>query len=385
MSSMRLLGFIIAASLLASEAAAEEIVVKAAKVYTGTGAPLVPGAVWIKDGKVKEVAATIAPPQGVKVVDLGNGVLLPGFVDAHTSIGVEGGAAEATTEITPSFRVLDAVDWSARSFRQARRDGITTVAIAPGSDNVIAGLSCIVKTAGDRTKRVVRADHALVIALASDPFSGNTSRQRPDSIYIRQPTNRMGVVWMLRNELARAKDSTAKDSVPVREALAGKRPVVCVSRVDCDMLAALRLRQEHPVNLTIAGGQEAYKLRAELAAAKIPVLLGPQSTAAGSGPEGSETLLNQAGPLQEAGVAFALTGGELLEQARLAVRFGLSKEAAVSAITSSPAKLLGLQDRLGTVAAGRDADLVALTGDPFDLTSTVRWTMIDGVMHAEEP
>src|SRR5262249_42658259 len=159
---------------------------------------------------------------------------------------------------------------------------------------------------------------------------------------------------------------------------------VCVSRADVDIVAALRLQSEYAMHLTIAGGQEAYKLRAELAAAKVPVLLAPLSNAGGTGPEGTELVLNLAGTLHEAGIPIALTGGKLLDQARLAARFGLPKDAALAAITATPAKLLGVDARIGTIAAGRDADLVALSGDPFDLTSTVRWTMIDGVIRAED-
>src|SRR5262245_50922071 len=111
------------ALLVAPIARAEEVVVRAAKVYTMAGAPLAPGAVRVKEGKIVEVAAKITPPTGAKVVDLGNGVLMPGFVDAYTSIGLDGGVSESTQEVTPNFRVLDAVDFNARAFRQARADG----------------------------------------------------------------------------------------------------------------------------------------------------------------------------------------------------------------------------------------------------------------------
>ena len=362
-------------------ALAEEIVVKAAKVYTAAGEPLAPGEVRVKNGKIIEVAKKVKVPEGAKVVDLGSGVLMPGLVDAHTSIGLDGGISESTLEITPNFRVLDAVDFSSRAFRQARADGVTTVAIVPGTDNVIAGLSAVVKTAGDCKSRVVKSDHSLVITLASDPGNGNNSRARPDSIYNRQPTNRMGVVWILREEFARAK--AEPDSV-LGKALASKLPVVCVSRTDVDIGAALRLKREYPMVLTLAGGHEAYKLKAELAAAKVPVLLAPLTSTPGTGPEGTETVLNLAGTLHNADVAVALTGGKLLEQARLAVRFGLPRDAALAAITSMPANILGLYKRLGVIAEGRDADLVALSGDPFDLTTTIQWTMIDGVIRAEE-
>jgi imidazolonepropionase-like amidohydrolase len=363
---------------------AEETVIKAAKVYTAAGPALAPGMVRVADGKIVEVAESIAAPSGAKVIDLGAGTLIPGLVDAHTTLGIDGETSEITREITPNFRVLDAVDWSARAFRAAAADGTTTVALVPGTENVIAGLSCIVKTAGDPGKRVVRGDHALVVTLASDPSNRNSARNRPDSIYNRQPTNRMGVVWMLRAEFARAKQSTDKETALVRDALAGKRPVDCVSRLDADLVAALRLRQEYPMQLTIAGAHEAYKLKDELAAAKVPVLLGQLSTTPGNGPEQTETILNTAGELQAAGVSVALTGGRLLEQMRFAARFGLKPDAALASVTATPAKLLGVDQRLGTIARGKDADLVALSGDPFDLTSTVRWTMIDGVIRSEE-
>jgi imidazolonepropionase-like amidohydrolase len=369
---------------MANSAMAEEIVIKAAKVYTQTGAPLVPGTVRIKDGKIAEVAATITAPTGAKVIDLGSGVLIPGLIDAHTSLGIDGGADEETKEVTPTFRILDGIDWSDREFREARADGTTTVGLVPGTDNVFAGLSSIVKTAGDRKTRVVNADNALIITAASDPAAGNSARNRPDSIYARQPTNRMGVIWILRSEFGRAKASTAAETAPIREALAGKRPVVCVSRVDNDILAALRLKQDYPMALTIAGGQESYKVRDALAAAKVPVLLDKQSTAGSVGNEGSETIFNTAGLLHESGVTFALTGGQLLDQARFAVRHGLPANVALAAITSQPAKILGIESRVGTIAAGLDADLVALSGDPFDLTSAVRWTMCNGVLYSED-
>ena len=149
-------------------APADDTVIRAAKVYTLTGAPLSPGMVHVRDGKVVDVGNSLSSPDGARQIDLGNGVLIPGLIDAHTSIGVEGGFAESTAEVTPNFRVLDAVDWSSRAFRHARAEGVTAVELVPGTDNVIGGLSCVIKTAGERVKRIVRPDHALVITLASD-------------------------------------------------------------------------------------------------------------------------------------------------------------------------------------------------------------------------
>jgi imidazolonepropionase-like amidohydrolase len=160
--------------------------------------------------------------------------------------------------------------------------------------------------------------------------------------------------------------------------------VICISRADNDILAALRIKQDYPMALTIAGGQESYKVRDALAAAKVPVLLDKQSTASSVGTEGTETILNTAGLLHESGVTFALSGGQLLDQARFAVRHGLPADVALATITSQPAKILGVESRVGTIAVGRDADFVALSGDPFDLTTAVRWTMCNGVSYTED-
>src|SRR5262245_59681301 len=134
---MKYLVACVIALLITWPMAAQEVVIKAAKVYSQNGAPLSPGAVHVRDGKVIGVAAEIAPPPGVKVIDLGTGTLIPGLVDAHNTLGIEGGTSEQTSEITPSFHVLDGIDWSARAFRLARSEGTSTVALAPGTENVI--------------------------------------------------------------------------------------------------------------------------------------------------------------------------------------------------------------------------------------------------------
>ena len=123
-----------------------------------------------------------------------------------------------------------------------------------------------------------------------------------------------------------------------------------MSRTDYDLLSLLRIADEFKFTPTVIGGHEAYKVRAELAAAKVPVILGPiTSSSSLEGPESSEVIWNQPGLLQKAGIPFALSGGHLLEQARFATRFGLPADEALRAITSTPAKLLGLENRVGTI------------------------------------
>jgi imidazolonepropionase-like amidohydrolase len=365
--------------LTALPAHAEDLLIRAGKVYTMTGPPLAPGEVLVSNGKIAQVGAKLSAPTGARVMDLGSGVLLPGLVDAYSHAGIAGSSAEMTREITPDYRVLSAVDWRARAFREALTEGTTCLGLAPGTDGVFAGLSCTVKSAG--TQRVLDRETGLVITMASDPATGNSSRNRPDSIYVRQPTNRMGVVWLLRSTFARAAEEKSAEPNVVQEALAGKRRIYAVSRTDHDLLSLLRLAKEFKFTPTVIGGHEAYKVREELGAAKVAVILGPLTTSSSlTGPESSEVVWNQPGLLHKAGVPFALSGGHLLEQARFAVRYGLPAEAALEAITRTPARLLGLEKRLGTLEAGRDADLVALNGDPLELTTAITWVLVDGTI-----
>jgi imidazolonepropionase-like amidohydrolase len=361
-------------------ARADELFIRAAKVYTMTGQPLAPGAVHVSQGKIVNIGAQLAPPAGAKVIDLGSGVLMPGLVDAYSHAGIAGSPEEMTREITPSYRVLTAVDWRSRAFREELTEGTTCLGLAPGTDGVFAGLSCVVKTAG--TQRVIQSDSGLVITMASDPATGNTSRQRPDSIYVRQPTNRMGVVWLIRSTFAKAAQQKTPELAVVREAIAGQHRVFAVSRTDHDLLSLLRIANEFKFTPTVIGGHEAYKVRDELAAAKVAVILGPLTTSSAvTGPESSEVVWNQPGVLHKAGVTFAFSGGHLLDQARFAVRFGLPPEIALKAITSTPARLLGVDNRFGTLEVGRDADLLALDGNPLELTTSVAWIVVDGKIY----
>ncbi len=168
----------------------------------------------------------------------------------------------------------------------------------------------------------------------------------------------------------------------VREGLGGQRRIYAVSRTDYDLLSLLRIAKEFQFTPTVIGGHEAYKVREELAAAKVSVILGRLTTSPSvTGPEDSEIVWNQPGVLHKAGVTFAFSGGRLLDQARFAVRYGLPAEVAFKAITATPARLLGVDSRVGTLEPGRDADLLALDGDPLELSTSIAWVLADGKIY----
>jgi imidazolonepropionase-like amidohydrolase len=363
---------------------ADDMLLRAAKAITLDGPPIEPVAILIRDGKIKQIAQTIELPDDVKFVDLGDAVLVPGFVNAYSQLGITGGSSEFTREITPDFDVQSGIDWESRAFREVLDAGVTTVGISPGTENVIAGISLAVKTTGDNLdQRIVKQDTGLVITLASDPRSRNRSRSRPDSIYVRQPTNRMGVVWMLRSSMQSA--AAKADSADVlAEALNGKRRIYCVSRTHFDIESVLRVAEEFDFSPVIVGGEEAYQLAASLAEKKLPVILGPLRTTLSAGAEGTDPAWNRAGVLHKAGVVIAMSGADLLEQARFAVRFGLPEDIALRAITIEPARLLGIEQRVGSLVVGRDADLVVLDGDPFEFTTNVQAVIVDGTLIDDE-
>jgi hypothetical protein len=202
----------------------------------------------------------------------------------------------------------------------------------------------------------------------------------PDSIYIRQPTNRMGVVWLLRKTFQKTNSpSSALDGISVlNEVVADKRPLMLVSRLSYDLNTIATLDDEFGFSPIIVGGQEAYKVKEMLAERKYPVILQSIGTGNLVGSERSELCWNQADVLRAAGVEFALAGNELLEQARFSHRYGLPASEALKAITAMPAKILGVDDRVGTIEVGKDADLIALDGEPLELTTAIRWVMVDG-------
>ncbi|MFT7632312.1 MAG: imidazolonepropionase-like amidohydrolase [Mariniblastus sp.] len=356
------------------------VLVEADTVYTMDGKTFSPGKVLIEDGKIAAVGEQIRiSGQAPKHIKLGEGsVLMPGLVDAYsqTALG-DGGSNEISKEVTANFKAVHSVDWEKPALRRQLANGTTTMCVCPGTQSVISGVAAMVKTA-DVEGAILNDDGPLVAAMCSDPASGNRSRSRPDSIYVRQPTNRMGVVWILRNTLNKARGDESPELGNVREALDGKRPMMMFARVSYDLSTIATLADEFDFSPIVVGGQEAHKITELLVERKYPVVLQRIDVGTTSGPERSELCWNTAGVLADAGVTIALSGDDLLTQAQFAVRHGLDRETALEAITSTPAKILGIADRVGSIAVGSDADLIALTGDPLELTTSISWVMING-------
>ncbi len=352
--------------------------------------PLRPGRVLVQGGRVVAVGAELesSTARMVKVP-----CLMPGLIDAASTIGSQPADDEVTDEITPELDVTQSLDLEDASFLQALAEGITTVHITPGTSNVFCGQSGLVKAAGPDGPQIWQRQIAGFMAICSDPTARNRSRGRPDSIYMRQPTNRMGVVWMVRAQLDKALRSEQLEPrlrLPsVRQAalerlLLDEQLTMTVARTSHDLLTVLELAEEFGFQPTIVGGDESYLVLDQLVAAQVPVIYTAMTTGSLVGRERTNLRWNVPGKLAERDIRFALAEGRLLEQAQFAVRFGCSRPAALQAITRWPAELLGVGDQVGSIAAGYAADLLALSGDPLEMTSRPLWTMVDGSVRAGE-
>ncbi|WP_449283889.1 amidohydrolase [Leucobacter sp.] len=381
----------------------EEYLIVGARVLTGTGEVFGAGAVHVRDGRIAWVGERDAAPSGVRRVEAAGCWLTPGLVDAHSHIGAhEDGvgwagadASELSRPNAAGTRIIDAVNTEDTAFRDALGGGVTTVVVKPGSGNPIGGRTAAIKTAGSRVidERIVRAEVSVKSALGENPKRTYEARNQ-------SPMTRLGTAQVIRQALLDAQDYARRRAAAVRAGDAFRSDLDLEALADVlsgelfwdqhvhrhdDIATALRIADEFGLRLVINHGTEAHKLAAVLAERGIPVIFGPILSARGK-VECAEADPANAARLAEAGVRLALTTDHpvvpqqhLVLQAALAVREGLSREAALAAVTVEPARIARIDDRVGALAPGLDADLVLWSGDPLDVASRVRAVVVDGV------
>ena len=359
--------------------------------------------ILIRDAKIEDIVPPGQVPEGYEVLDAAGKVVLPGLIDARTSAGLYGDGSgfqnadheELTDPDTAWVRAIDALDPHDPVFADARAAGVTTLLTGPGTTNVAGGLSAVIKTVGHTAESmVVRQPAGLQLGLGRPPVAAYVDKNKL--------WTRMGVVALLRERLTAARaylDKQAraaeKEKDPPEpnirlEPFAGllRRDYPARVRVATaeDAWTALRLADEFGFDLVLEQLTEGHLagLPGELARRGVPCVIGPMMKA-GRTLETKALTFQTALALVEAGVPIALcTGhpsrpvGMLMLEAGLAVRAGLSEEAALRAVTIHAAAALGLADRVGTLEAGKDADAIVYDGDPFLPTSRVTHTIIGG-------
>jgi imidazolonepropionase-like amidohydrolase len=402
---MRLL--FVAALVVGTTVQARDVVFQNAIVYTVAGGTITNGAVRISEGRIAAVGKTdVVDANDADILDLNGKVLIPGLVDTHSHIGIvnrprAAGADnnEGSGPIQPAIRAVDAINPHDASIRQALAGGVTTANIMPGSGNAMGGQTAYVKLRGNTV------DEMLV-----DPggISGGmkmANGENPKRFYDGQatgPDTRMAIAAMQRDIFVRARNyrknrqAAAKDkkkATPDRdlgleavlEILDGKRVVHFHSHRADDIRTAIRLADEFGFRLVLQHGTLSDQIVGEIVSRNIPVSMTLVDSPGGKH-EIMGLLSSAPALLEQAGVLVALNSDDwvtesrfLLRTAALAVRDGMSRDAALESVTISAARILDLDARLGSIEVGKDADLAVLSGDPFSVYTQVLATYIDGV------
>lgn len=349
--------------------------------------------ILLNHGKIEKIAQTIEPTVEMERFDAEGMSIFPGFIDAHSHIGIaqekitmqSDESNEGTQPITPEMRAIDAINPMDSAFHNALASGITGVMAGPGSANPIGGQFAFLKTHGRRIDDMVMlAPAAIKIAFGENPM-GNYGLNG------NMPSTRMGIAAMIRKELFRARqyfDSEPEEKdftlESYRDLFEGKIPLKAhVHRTD-DIFTAIRIAKEFGVGLTLDHCTEGHLIAEEIAESGYPAIVGP-SLASRSKTEVSLSDFKTAGVLQRAGVCVALTTDHPVSRiqnlplcAAMAAREGWDGWHALRAITIDAARICRVDDRLGSVKVGKDADLAIFDGDPLHVQTTLQATIIGG-------
>ncbi len=381
-----------------------QIAVRGETVYTMAGQPIRDGVVLVRGGKIERVGAASAVniPAGYRT--LRAKVVTPGLIDARTVVGLSGYLnqphdqmqLELSASVQPELRALDAYDAREKLVEWLRRFGVTTMHTGHAPGALISGQTMIVKTIGDGVDEAVLVPAAAVSATLGNAGMGQSGRA---------PGTRAKQIAMLRAEFLKAKEyenkqATAKeDQKPARDlrhetiARLLKRELpflVNANRVQ-DIISALRLAKEFNLRLILEGGAESYLVMDELKAANVPVIVHPTMFRAGG--ETENLSMETAATLRKAGIQVALQSGYetyvpktriVLFEAATAAANGLTLEEALALVTTEAAKILGVNNRVGSLEVGKDGDLALFDGDPFEYTSHVIGVIINGQVVSEE-
>jgi imidazolonepropionase-like amidohydrolase len=379
---------------------AQTIAITGGRVVPIDGEPVDGGTVLLRDGKIAAVeGAGFAVPDGAQVVDATGKWVLPGFVDAHAHVGLaeegQGWAGQDTNErtnpVTPQIRALDGINPDDLGLRDAIGGGVLAVNVNPGSANPIGGQTVAIKCWGRTVdEMVLREPAGLKSALGENPKRVYGERNET-------PSTRTGTASVIRGAFVAAQNYLAKQDAAGGEPADRDLKLEAMARVlrreipwrqHChradDIATAMRMAREFGYDLVIDHGTEAYLLADQIAAASIPVIIGPLFTSRSKVELRNRSLANP-GRLAAAGVTIAITTDHpvvpihfLIHQATLAVKEGLDPVTALEAVTINPARILGVDSRIGSLAAGKDADLVIWSGDPLDVMSRAERAYLDG-------
>jgi len=361
------------------------------------------GDVLVKNGKINKIGSGIAEADAT-VIDGTDKKLFPGFIDAHTHLGLrESGIGfegddvnELSNPLTPQLKAIDGINPLDKTFDEAREAGITCVSSGPGSANVVGGQFAIIKTFGHRIdKMVVNPSHAMKVAFGENP-------KRVYKGLGVSPQSRLAIAAELRNILTKAKtyltaieaagddlskmptyDNQLEALIPV---LRREIPLKAHAHRADDIFTAIRIAKEFNLKMTLDHCSEGHLIVDDLVEEGYDAIVGPTFGHKSKYETKNKTFMTP-GILQRAGVRVAImTDHPVIPVQYLPIMAGLSAKAgmerfeALKAITINPAEILGIEDRVGTIEVGKDADLVLMTAHPFELDAKVEITFVEGIV-----
>jgi imidazolonepropionase-like amidohydrolase len=427
-------------ALLCGAACADDLAIKGARIVPVVGEPIEAGTILIRDGKIMAIGKDLAIPVEAKVIEATGKVVLPGFVDPHSSTGLV--QPNEVNPNVPFITVVDGLDPNADYFENARRNGITTAAVVPGNNTMIGGQAAVAKTAGSfADEMILKRDAGLKISLR--PSAGRSRMSHLAALrkefeetkkYIanrekkaKEAEKKAADVKKQeaekkeepKNEPEAKKEEPKKEGEaqpkeepkpeppdPLREPmvklLQGELPAFIYCEAAMDVPQALRLIDEFKLKAILVLGPDCYKAASLIAESKLPVILDPLLVFWETDPRtdlDKQVILPRI--YREAGVPVTFQtaeGGTGLDQfgrgaggggvplgsafpwyqAAIAVKYGTPTAEALEALTLRPAKLLGVDEFVGSIEPGKDADLVIWTTDPLSAEAWVDTTIVGG-------
>ena len=364
------------------------------------------------NGKIKEVGKNVAVPSGTKTIDAAGKYVVPGMIDAHTHQGLFDGTIgwagsdgnEMTKPVTPEMRGIDSFNPFEPTLKEVLVGGVTSINTGPGSGNVISGEAFVIKPTGAVTvdDMIVKAPSGLKVAFGENPKRVHGSEKRT-------PSTRMGVASLLRKALVdaqnhkrelqayleKAEEAKKKGETPPNppkrdlgletliKVLKREIPIHAHAHRADDIATVIRIAKEFEIDVILIHCTEGHKIPKVIAKSGFPAVVGP-TLFWPSKPETRERGFRTAVELNKAGVKVALQTDSLTPMSYFpllpmnVIKEGMSREDALKCVTINPAEMLKIDDKVGSLEPGKDADIVIWSGDPFEFYSKVEQVFING-------
>lgn len=389
------------AIVVAAPVGGQTIAITGGRILPVSSAPIERGTVLIRDGRITAVGADVAIPSDAQRVDATGKIVTPGLFNAATQLSVvDIGAVAATRNVSArgrdgiaaAFTVWDGLNPASVLLPPARAAGITTVVIAPRGGLISGQAAVLHLVEGDAAEMVMRSPVAMVGQIGSPQQMGAQSRGEL-MLKLREVLDDARTYSRRKADFERAQTrqfaASRLDLEALLPVLDGRVPLLLDADRASDIESALKLARDYNLKLIISGGAEAWIVADKIAAAHVPVLTGAMNNIPISF-SSLGTRQENAGLLRRAGVTVMIIGNagggdedafnvrNVRFEAGNAVAYGMTRDDALRAITLTPAEVFGVADRVGSLQAGKDADVVVWSGDPFEFASQPEHVFIRG-------